>query len=106
MAVAEIFVSPEARLFYLLALNALVLWSAWRMASRMNADRIDAIGDAGLIFYLVQYLSVCAVGVMGCLGPLTIGAVAVVLSAAMLFAGARRGASVAAKWTDAGSRSQ
>jgi len=82
--------SDESRLFYAVALNAFVLWASWRTARRINTDRLDAAVDAGMLFYLVQYASICLPGVVGALHPLTIGAVALLLGGAMAVWGARR----------------
>ena len=64
--------SNESRLIFALLLNALALWAAWRLAQRINVDPFAAAGDAGLMFYLVQYLSVCVPGVPGALHPVTL----------------------------------
>lgn len=86
----ELLTSKESRLFFAVALNVLALLAAWRAARRINADALDAAGDAGLLFYLVQYVSVCVPGVLGALHPLTIGAAAVLLSGALALYGGRR----------------
>jgi hypothetical protein len=82
--------SHEFRLVFALLLNALVLWGAWRAARRFNEDPLDSAGDSGLLFYLVQYVSVCVPGLVGALHPLTIGAVAVLVSAGIGVVGLRR----------------
>src|SRR5437016_687100 len=88
----EILSSPEARLYFALAVNALVLWSAWRAARRVNADHSDAAADAGLIFYLVQYLSVGVPGLLGVLSAASIAVVAIALCAGLLtFSTLRKG---------------
>ena len=60
------------------------------MARRVNSDRLDACVDAGLLFYLAQYASVCLPGVVGALHPLSIGAVALLIGGAMAVMGKRR----------------
>ncbi len=81
--------SDESRLLFAVLLNAFVLWAAWRAARRVNADRLDAAIDAGLLFYLVQYASVCLPGLVGALHPLSIGAMALLLGGAMAVWGGR-----------------
>jgi hypothetical protein len=68
-------------LLYLVLLNAAVGIAAWRLARRRSADALDAAGDAFLIFYFVQYLSVCVTGIAGAMHALTIGLVALLASA-------------------------
>jgi cytoskeletal protein RodZ len=68
-------------LLYLVLLNAAVLLAAWRLARRRSADALDAAGDTFLLFYFVQYVSVCLTGVAGAMHALTIGLVALLMSA-------------------------
>jgi hypothetical protein len=68
-------------LLYLVLLNAAVLLASWRLARRRSADALDAAGDALLLFYFVQYISVCVTGVAGAMHVLTIGLVALLASA-------------------------
>src|SRR4051794_19698861 len=58
------FSRDELGLLYLALLNAVVLWAAWRVARRRSGDTLDAAGEALLLFYLVQYLSVCVPGIL------------------------------------------
>ena len=81
--------SDELRLLYTLVLNVLVLWASWRLARRFNRDRLSAAGDAGLLYFLVQYVSVCGTGIVGALHPLTIALVALLASSAMAAVGGR-----------------
>ncbi|MEO6435928.1 MAG: hypothetical protein ABIP55_09220, partial [Tepidisphaeraceae bacterium] len=82
--------ADEFRLLYAVLLNALVLWASWRCARRWNDDALRAAGDAGLLFYLVQYVSVCGTGLAGAMHPLTIVLVALLTSSAMAVVGGRR----------------
>ena len=89
----SLLLASEFRLFYAVLLNALVLASAWQLARRFNRhDLLHAAGDALLLFYLVQYLSICVPGVVGALHPATIALVALLLSSAMAVGGMRRAA--------------
>src|SRR5437764_221328 len=67
------------RLLYAVVLNALIFVAAYRLARRWTGDRLQATSDAFLLFYLVQYLSICIPGLAGALSPYTI------ISAALLF---------------------
>lgn len=82
--------SPEFRLLYAVALSALIFGSAWRLARRWTDDSLRAAADAFLLFYLVQYLSICVPGMVGALHPATIALVALLLSSLMFAAGMRR----------------
>jgi hypothetical protein len=83
--------SDELRLLYAVLLNVLVLATAWRLARRWEPDDVlRAAADAGLLFYLVQYLAVAIPGLIGAIHPLTIALVAVLLSSAMAVGGVRR----------------
>ena len=73
----------DVGLLYLVLLNAAVLVASWRLARRRSADALDAAGDALLLYYFVQYVSVAVPGIIGALHPLTIGLVALLLSALM-----------------------
>ena len=63
----DVLASDELRLLYAILLNAAVIWASWRFTRRWSADAIEAAADAGLLFYLVQYVSVCGPGVVGAL---------------------------------------
>lgn len=72
----------ELRLFTALVVNAAVLLSAHRFAlRRLGGDLISRAVDTFLIYYLVQYIVIGALGLAGVLAPLTIGAGAMLLSA-------------------------
>jgi len=74
----------ELRLLHCIVLNAIVVVSAWRMVRRTGeGDRVRAVLDTGLLWFLVQYLSVGLPGIAGILSNFTISACAVFLSAAM-----------------------
>ncbi len=77
----------ELRLLYAIALNAVVLAAAYRFARRrVGGDVIRRLIDAGLIYYLVQYVVIGLLGLMGVLSAWTIGPMALML-AALLWAG-------------------
>ncbi len=77
----------ELRLAYAVALNAVALAAAHRFARRrMGGDVIRRWIDAGLIYYLLQYIVIGALGMMGLLSPWTIGPLALMLCA-LLWAG-------------------
>ncbi|HYO07947.1 MAG TPA: hypothetical protein VER17_03170 [Tepidisphaeraceae bacterium] len=80
----------EFRLLFAVLLNLLTLWASWRLARRLTDDRLDAAGDALLLYYLVQYAAVCVPGALSALHPLTIGAVALLCSGAIGLAGSLR----------------
>lgn len=83
----------ETRLFCLLLLNAAVLWSAWRFSRRAEPDSLpdslNAAGDALLLFYLVQYVSVCLPGLIGGLNAWSMAITALLFCAVMWFAAQR-----------------
>jgi hypothetical protein len=77
----------ELRLAYAIALNALVLAASYRFARRrLGGDVVRRLIDAGLIYYLVQYVVIGSLGLMGLLSTWTIGPLALMLSA-LLWAG-------------------
>ncbi len=77
----------ELRLAYAIALNGIVLAAAYRFARRrLGGDVVRRLIDAGLIYYLLQYVVVGALGLMGLLSAWTIGPLALMLSA-LLWAG-------------------
>ena len=88
----SILLSDELRLLYTIVLNALVFLSAWRFARRRTADRLQAVADALLLYYLVQYLAVGLPGLATILGPRSIVGTALLLCAALWFLATRRAA--------------
>ncbi|MGB7157150.1 MAG: hypothetical protein WBD40_03725 [Tepidisphaeraceae bacterium] len=83
----------ELRLAYALALNAVVLAAAYRFASRRTSAGGDVVRrwiDAGLIYYLLQYVVIGGLGLVGLLSPWTIGPLALMLSAALWTVSGRR----------------
>jgi hypothetical protein len=77
----------ELRLLYAIALNAIALAAGYRFATRrIGGDLVRRLIDAGLIYYLLQYVVIGALGVVGLLSPWTIGPLALMCSA-MLWAG-------------------
>jgi hypothetical protein len=83
------FATDAFHLLWSLLLNLAVLVAAWRLARRFGEDRISIACDTGLLFYLVQYLSVCIPGALGALHALTVTLVAILLSAGIALAGGR-----------------
>lgn len=72
----------ELSLLWCVLLNAAVCAAAFRFARRrMTRNSTQAVLDAALLAYAVQYASVCLPGVLGALGPGTITATALLLSA-------------------------
>ena len=72
----------ELRLLYAIALNMLALAAAYRFARRrFGGDLVRRLIDAGLIYYLLQYVVIGTLGVMGLLSPWTIGPLALMLCA-------------------------
>lgn len=77
----------ELRLLYAVGLNAIALAAAYRFARRrMGGDFVRRWIDAGLIYYLLQYVVVGSLGLMGLLSPWTIGPLAL-MGCALLWAG-------------------
>ncbi|HEV2292905.1 MAG TPA: hypothetical protein VGR35_03565 [Tepidisphaeraceae bacterium] len=77
----------ELRLAYAVGLNAIALAAAYRFARRrLGGDFVRQLIDAGLIYYLLQYVVIGALGLMGLLSPWTIGPLALMLCA-LLWAG-------------------
>ena len=77
----------ELRLLYAVALNALALAAAYRFARRrLGGDLVRRLIDAGLIYYLLQYVVIGALGMMGLLSPWTIGPLAL-MACALLWVG-------------------
>lgn len=75
----------ELRLLAALLINAAVLASSWRFAvRRLGGDFITHAVDALLIYFLVQYLVIGALGLGGVLAPATIAGGAL-LSSALLW---------------------
>ena len=87
-----ILLSDELRLLYAIALNAIVFYSAWRFARRRTADRLQAVADAFLIYYLVQDLAVGLPGLVGILGARGMIGTALLLCAVLWFLATRRSA--------------
>ena len=72
----------ELRLLYAVALNALALAAAYRFARRrFGGDLVRRLIDAGLIYYVLQYVVIGTLGMMGLLSPWTIGPLALMLCA-------------------------
>jgi hypothetical protein len=86
----KILLGDELRLLYCIALNALVFLCAWRFARRRTADRLQALADAFLIYYLVQYIAVGVPGLAGMLGPRSIVGATLLLCALLWFLATRR----------------
>ena len=77
----------ELRLLYAVALNALALAAAYRFARRrLGGDLVRRLIDTGLIYYLLQYIVVGALGMMGLLSQWTIGPLAL-MACALLWVG-------------------
>jgi hypothetical protein len=82
--------NSDLSLLMLVLLNTAVFTSAWFFASRrITANRSQALLDAGLLGYAVQYVSVGLPGLSHYLTPSTIAAVALACSIC-LFAAARK----------------
>nr|MBA3272983.1 hypothetical protein [Chthoniobacterales bacterium] len=72
----------ELRLLAALVVNAAVLLFAHRFAlRRLGGELISRAVDTFLIYYLVQYIVIGALGMAGVLAPATIGAAALLISA-------------------------
>jgi hypothetical protein len=74
----------ELRLGITLGLNALLAFAAYRFARRWIEDRLQAVLDAFLIWYLGQYLIVCGLGILGVLGGASIVIVGVLTAILLL----------------------
>ena len=85
-----ILLSDELRLLYAVGLNVVVFAAGYRFARRRTTDRLQAVGDAFLLYYLVQYLAVCIPGFAGGLNLATMATTAVVLCGVLLFLAKRR----------------
>ena len=75
--------TEEFALCQCLALNLAALWGAWRLASKANARRSQAVADTLLLWFVTQYLSIGVPGLLGILSAATAGAAGLVLAAAM-----------------------
>ncbi len=76
--------AAEIRLLACVLLNAAVFGSAWRFAARrVTACRSQAVLDAALLGYAVQYAAVGLPGTVGLLRPGVVVGVAVAISAAL-----------------------
>jgi len=63
----------ELRLAWFVSVNAVVLASAWRIASRLGGRSLSqALLDTLLLNYLIQYVIVCGLGACGILSPINI----------------------------------
>ena len=83
--------SAELALFWGVLLNVAVFGAAFRWAARrLTACRSQAMLDAALIGYAVQYVAVAGPGVVGLLRPASVATVAVAASAAVWAAAGRR----------------
>ena len=72
----------ELRLLYAIALNAIALAAAYRFARRrLGGDLVRRLIDAGLIYYLLQYVVIGALGLMDLLSPWTIGPLSLMVCA-------------------------
>jgi hypothetical protein len=72
-------------------LNAVVFGSAWWFATRrMTASRSQALLDAALLGYAVQYAAVGLPGILGQLRPMTIAITALLCSAMLVLVARRR----------------
>jgi hypothetical protein len=81
----------ELRLIWALGLNAAVLVSAWRFVKRrQGGDVVSRCVDTGLLYYLVQYLVIGGLGLVGLLTPGMITLAALLLSAGLWLASMRR----------------
>ena len=77
----------ELSLAWCILLNALVFASAYRFAlRRMTEDRGQAVLDAGLLGYAIQYLAVGVPGLLELLNPWSMTAVATLLAVALFVA--------------------
>ncbi|MDQ3439324.1 MAG: hypothetical protein M3478_03130 [Planctomycetota bacterium] len=77
----------ELRLLYAIALNVLALAAAYRFARRRHGgDLVRRLIDAGLIYYLLQYVVIGMLGMLGLLSPWTIGPLAL-MACALLWVG-------------------
>ncbi len=83
--------AAELALLWCVALNAAVFGSAWRFASRrLTAVRSQAVLDAALLGYAVQYAAVGLPGMAGLLRPAVVVGVALALSALLALTAGRR----------------
>jgi hypothetical protein len=65
--------SPELQLIWCIGLGALVLAASWRIASRLGAQSLpQVLLDTLLINYLLEYVIVCGLGLVGLLTPAAI----------------------------------
>lgn len=73
----------ELRLLFCLLLSAAVFTSAHRLARRCSIGTSQRLSDVLLIFFLVQYLSVCLPGIVGLLNVWTMAATALIACAVL-----------------------
>ena len=83
--------SAELALLGCVLLNGAVFGSAWRFASRrMTASRSQAVLDAALLGYVVQYAAIGLPGAIGLLRPAVVVGTAMAASIALFVAAGRR----------------
>lgn len=83
----------ELRLAWAVALNVLVFAAALWYASAKQRDRLQVTLDSFLLYYLVQYVTIGLLGVMGLLTPLLITITAILLATGLVARGMKRGPS-------------
>ena len=83
--------SAELALLWCVMSNVVVFGSAWRFTGRrVTASRSQAVFDAALLGYAVQYVAVGLPGMFGLLRPGVVAAVALACSAGLTWAAGRR----------------
>ncbi|MBV8780928.1 MAG: hypothetical protein JO353_05975 [Phycisphaerae bacterium] len=70
-----------------LGMNALLLFGGWRFVRQWVDDRLDAVSDALLLWYLAQYVIVAGLGVVGVLSGASIVNSGLVIGFALVVAG-------------------
>jgi hypothetical protein len=79
-----VLLGDDIRLALLLLLNAGVLVPAWLVTRHWTADGVQRLADALLIWFAVQYVSVCAPGILHVLSPVTMAVTALIVSGGVL----------------------
>jgi hypothetical protein len=77
------FLPDELRLAYVILINALIFWAAYRFVSRVTPqnDKLQRSLDASLFTLIAIYLAVGLPGISGLLNPISMGVTALLLCA-------------------------
>jgi hypothetical protein len=74
----------DIRLALLLILNAVVVSAAFYAARRWTRDALQRLLDVALLWYVVQYISVCVPGILHCLSAISMTIAALICAAVLI----------------------